>query len=439
MNRRDMVKTLAGAAGLPAVASGAMRRVGIVGSGMAGVSLAWMLDGQRDVVLLESLGMVGGNVQSIPVTAGNQTVVVDMGAQYFHPALYPTYVKLLTRLGLLRDVHSFPASITQFANGSTPPLFVSPVLPGRAWPLLADWNRAGTQAFGVAFAAAKERENTGASYSLTLGEWLPTLGLTQAQWEGMVLPWAASLYSGDIEQARGMSARAAMVFAAKALPDNPTDPIPYYVLQPGMAEPLRRMMARTRTVEVMTNAPVTAVTRDGQGGFVIRYGNGRQTRVDEVVFASSGPATRQLLSGVTGTDALQTALAQITFHDTRLALHMDPAYAAAEQPYWSFFNARIDGGFCEASMWLQDVVGANVWKSWVTHRTDQPGQVLQTASYRHMLPTPGSIAGQNAALALQGQDGVWVAGGYLHPYDSQETALTSAIEVTQGMGLVSPV
>ena len=48
-------------------------------------------------------------------------------------------------------------------------------------------------------------------------DWLPTLGLSSYQWEGMLLPWAASLFSGIVEQARSLSARAAMIFAAEAL------------------------------------------------------------------------------------------------------------------------------------------------------------------------------------------------------------------------------
>ncbi|MFN0106168.1 MAG: FAD-dependent oxidoreductase [Bryobacteraceae bacterium] len=432
-NRRRIVRALAGAAALPVVSRGAMRRVGIVGSGMAGVSLAWLLDGRREVVLLEARDTIGGNVQTIPVNVDGQTVVVDMGAQYFHPGPYPTYVRLLRKLGLLRDTHSFAASITLEAPGAATPLFVSPVLPGRAWPLLAEWNRAGLQAFAVAFSEAKAREEASASYSLTLGDWLPTLGLTREQWEGMILPWAASLYSGNIEQARGLSARAAMVFAAKALPEKATDPLLYYALKRGMVEPLRRMLAQCHTVRVLTGAEVKTVGRDAQGGFLVGYGAGGQTQVDDLVFASSGPATLQLLAGMPETSAQQTALRGIEFHDTRLALHMDPVYAAAKENYRSFFNAQIHGGYCQASMWLKEVVGANVWKSWVTHRTSQPGQILHQAAFRHMLPTAASIQAQNEVRPLQGRDGIWLTGGYLHPFDSQETALLSAMDVAEGL------
>jgi hypothetical protein len=51
----------------------------------------------------------------------------------------------------------------------------------------------------------------------------------------MLLPWAASLFSGDIDQARGLSARAAMIFAASAVPANPLEPTVYYVLKHDMA------------------------------------------------------------------------------------------------------------------------------------------------------------------------------------------------------------
>jgi predicted NAD/FAD-binding protein len=231
-----------------------------------------------------------------------------------------------------------------------------------------------------------------------------------------------------------------MIFVAKALPALPTSPIQYYVLNPGMIEVLSQMIARTSTVEVRTDARVTLVTRSAQGGFDIQCVNGQSVHVDDLAFASSGPATLSLLPGLTGTSAQQAALAQIEFRDATLALHTDPIYAPANPDYWSFFNARIDGNFCEASMWLKDVlteptpdVAAMVWKSWITHRSQAPAQILAQAQFRHMVPTPSSLHGQDALAALQGEGDVWFVGGYTRPFDSQETALTSAFDVAQGL------
>ena len=102
VNRRDMLRALvAGTAltghGVRAAQTGS---VGIIGGGMAGVSLAWFLDGSRNVVLLESGDSVGGNIHSAPVELDGLQFEVDMGAQYFHPGPYPLYTALLTYLGL---------------------------------------------------------------------------------------------------------------------------------------------------------------------------------------------------------------------------------------------------------------------------------------------------------------------------------------------------
>ena len=275
-SRRDVLGALAASAVLPVQkASAALpRRVGIVGGGMAGVSLAFLLNGKRDVVLLEAGASVGGNVQTVPIELDGQTFPVDMGAQYFNPVLYPNYVNLIDLLGLAPEVHSFSASITQFANGEANPRFVSPLLPGRAWPLLEPWNRTGLKAFTVAFADAKKREAQDADWSVTMEDWLATLNLPREDTENTVLPWTASLYSGITDEARGLSARAAMIFVAKTLPDNPLNPILYYVLKPGMATVLNTMIARCSTVNVMTSAQVTLVTppRRADSRFGVRTG-----------------------------------------------------------------------------------------------------------------------------------------------------------------------
>lgn len=453
LTRRELLQAV-GALAATRVLEGraaALPRIGIVGAGMAGVSLAWMLDGHYDVTLLEAGPSIGGNVRGVEVDLDGHQFVVDIGAQFFHPGPYPVYTALLSSLGLFPPVtgsaagaHSFKASITVAANGTALPRFLSPVLPERTWPLFGSWNSAGVSAFATCFAAARLREQLNGAWSLTLEDWLPTLGLSLAQWEGILLPWAASLFSGSIEQARGLSARAAMVFAARALPANPLEPLLYYVMKTGMGEVLTRLVDQCTTLQVRTNAAVQHVTKNPDGTYLIHCADGFDVTVDQLVLAASGPATMQLLSTLPGTAQQVAALQGIEFHDASLALHTDPIYAPSHPLFWSFLNCRVDGPFCEASMWLAPVIAtappataAKLWKSWTTHRSVQPAQVLHEASFRHMLPTPASIAAQAQLRSMQGRDGIWFAGGYTFAYDSQETALLSALTVALGVGASS--
>jgi predicted NAD/FAD-binding protein len=446
-SRREVLGALAGAALLPGSSSAedvSRRQVGIVGGGMAGVSLAWLLDGQCEVVLFEAQPSLGGNVQTIELELDGQAFQVDMGAQYFHPKLYPFYVRLLKMLGLfpleLGQSHSFPASITLFADSEATPRFVSPLLPERWWPILAPWNWDGLGAFATGFDAAKTREEQNGDWGMTLDAWLQTLGLSRGQWEGMLLPWAASLFTGRIDQARAMSARAALIFAATSVPDNILDPVVWYVLNRGMAEPLRRMGDQIRSARILTGAEVKRVSREPRGQFLLECVDGRSARVDDLVLASSGPASLRLLQQLPGTGAWQSALRGIEFEDTRIAVHRDPAYAPRDPDHWSFLNCQIHDGYCEASMSLASVLkpspygtGPKLWKSWVTHRNQPPGIVLHESNFRHMVPTVATLKAQAKLQELQGRNGIWVAGGYTFPYDSQETALVSALNVVSGL------
>ena len=445
--RRELLRSFAAATGLPALnaAAAPRRRVGIIGGGMAGVSLAWMLDGNATSCCSRRATRLAATCRASTWTSSADRV----SSTWARSTSIRDRILCIRRCsrrsgstaqGGASDAHSFPASITLTADTEPSFRFVSPVLPQRAWPLFAGWNQPGIAAFAVAFSEAKRREEAGESWALTLEDWLPTLGLSRAQWEGMLLPWAASLFSGDINQARGLSARAAMIFAAKALPANPLDPTVYYVLRHGMGQVLQRLIDQTSTVSVLTSAPVLQVAPAPQGQFLIRCFDGRTLYVDDLVLAASGPSSLRLLGGLPGTDLQRAALRGLEFHPAVLALHLDPIYAPADARLWSFLNCQVEGSFCEASMSMAGVLpdlppftAALLWKSWITHRTRRPSLVLREAIFNHMLPTPATLFAQSVLRGLQGRGRVWFAGGYTLPYDAQETALLSALQVAIGL------
>lgn len=89
-------------------------------------------------------------------------------------------------------------------------------------------------------------------------------------------------------------------------------------------------------------------------------------------------------------------------------------------------------------MFLGKVSQLNLWKSWVTHRDKQPANVLHQSTFRHMVPSVATLRAQVRLQEAQGQNGIWVAGGYTFPYDCQETALVSALKVAAGLNVSSP-
>jgi predicted NAD/FAD-binding protein len=74
-----------------------------------------------------------------------------------------------------------------------------------------------------------------------------------------------------------------------------------------------------------------------------------------------------------------------------------------------------------------------LWKSWVSHRQALPPAPLHVAQFKHMLPSLATLGAQQQLQRLQGQGGLWFAGGYLRPFDAQETALLSAMAVAEAL------
>lgn len=421
-------------------------RVGIIGGGAAGVFTAWLLDGAYDVVLFESRDAIGGNVRTIELDVRGQAVPVDVGAQYFGPGPYPTYVALLELLGLSGPgsvaTHEAPATITIGWDGEETPRFVSPSVPGREWPLRESWNAGGVGTFAQLSLHGRRFDEADGDWQIPLEEWLAGLPLSVDQRERIALPWFAAVYSGDIEQARGYSARSALIYLSRSLQGGAFDEVTYRTLVPGMGEVLRRLVEASAMLTVHTGAAVERVEREGERLRVVA--GGRTETVDALVVAAPPREAASVLAGVPGAEAAIAALDAVEFHVAELTLHRDPIYAAPDPRHWSFFNSAARGQYSEASMQLgvmlapaPDGQPIDLWKSWTTHRDRQPAEVLHEARFHHMLPTPASLRAQALLRAQQGAGHVWFAGSYTLPFEAQETALLSAIHVAEGLAPAS--
>ena len=77
------------------------RRVAVVGSGVAGLTAAHVLQRSHDVTLFEADDRLGGHAHTHDVvTAGGGTVAIDTGFIVHNDRTYPNLVRLLDELGV---------------------------------------------------------------------------------------------------------------------------------------------------------------------------------------------------------------------------------------------------------------------------------------------------------------------------------------------------
>src|SRR5579884_3157537 len=83
-------------------------RIAVVGAGVSGLVVAHLLHDRHEITVFEAGDHVGGHTNTIRVDTANETHHVDTGFIVFNDRNYPSFERLLGRLG----VASQPSSMT---------------------------------------------------------------------------------------------------------------------------------------------------------------------------------------------------------------------------------------------------------------------------------------------------------------------------------------
>ena len=172
------------------------RRVAVVGSGLAGLSTAWMLAPRHDVTLFERDARIGGQCHTIRV----DEVPVDTGLVAYDAAASPNLAALFWHLGMATEAADMSRSVSiaggqvEYADTDLRGLFAQKrnLLRPRFLAMLADTRR---------FHRIAERAADTLDERTTLGEWLVQAQLGEAFRDDHLLPLASATWSasgGDV-------------------------------------------------------------------------------------------------------------------------------------------------------------------------------------------------------------------------------------------------
>ncbi|WP_018656861.1 FAD-dependent oxidoreductase [Actinomadura flavalba] len=404
-------------------------RVGIAGGGIAGLTVAWLLGEEHECVLLEARSRVGGSARSFPVRLGGETVAVELGSQDISAEMFPRHRRLLSLLGYTAaDVRRIPASLSLTRDGERVPSLVTPAGEGADRPSATRLGPA-WDAVNLFLDRAAEWHDRDVDWCVPLAELVEPLPVSDALKRDVLYARPASLFCCDLEEAKELSARAAIAFYV----GESADP-PWEQLAPGLESLAWALAADTPRLRVRTGAALERVRRT-EGRYELTDSTGVSHLVDEVVFAVPPPVARDLVAPLAGTAALCEVLGSFAYVDTAYALHLDPAYMPADERHWATTNLSVHDGWCESCDWYGPVHGVDVFKSQIAHREVLPDQVLCRADFRHLMITPGAVRAQRRLAGLQGRGGLHFAGNHTNWVASQESAVTSAIDVA---GRIAP-
>jgi predicted NAD/FAD-binding protein len=458
MTRRDVVKgamaalgagsVLVGRGATAAAASPASRsghggprsdrcRVAIIGAGAGGVAAAYFLADTLDVELFEARSKIGGHCDSRVIDYRGRRITVDLGAQFFHPHTHPIYVTLLEQLGLYdpaRPVsdHTLeaPASLCIFPTAGGPPIFSSShalSTPQRAID------------FVTFIHLARQAVLSDLPWETTVEAWIRRLAVDQSFKNDIVYPWITALIGSARADALQASARSILQTFALAFPANIAQGATTYNSTIGLQGNLQRLLDRSPRVRVHLGAAAHALTRRRAGWF-LETPTGHHGPYRFVVLNAPPLAGRRLLRKLPDFAHLTALLSRYDYFDSRILIHTDPAYVQRDRLNWAAYNAGVDGRQCEGSVWLgalhEKLPGGrtiDVFKSWAQRRRADPAHILLERRFKHPLINRSTIRAARALRPRQGRDGLYFSGQYTTGFDSQESAVYSAMKVAESL------
>jgi predicted NAD/FAD-binding protein len=415
--------------------------VAVIGAGAGGVAAAYFLSGSLEVDLFEARSKIGGHCDSHLIEYKGRRVTVDLGAQFFHPDTHPIYVTLLEELGLYDPAHpdadetlEAPGSLCIFPSAGGPPIFSS------SHPFA-------TLQHSVEFAKyaelARDAVLHNMSWETTVDAWIRSLAVSGSFKNDVAYPWTTALIGSPRADALRAAARSILQTFALEFSADIAQGATTYNSKIGLQGNLQRLLNRSPTVRVHLKTAVQALTRTRDGWF-LETRAGRHGPYRSVVLNAPPHAGHKLLRPLHAFADLAALLRMYEFFDSRLLIHTDPAYVHRDRSNWEAYNAGVDGPQCEGSVWygalhqkLPSGGTIDVFKSWATRRRADPKQILLARRFKHPLISRSTIHAARALRPLQGRHGLYLSGQYTTGFDSQESAVYSAMKVAESLAPAS--
>jgi predicted NAD/FAD-binding protein len=413
------------------------RRVAIIGAGAGGVAAAYFLADRLDVELFEARSKIGGHCDSRSIDYKGHRITVDLGAQFFHPDTHPIYVAVLEQLGLYDPAHpgsdvtlEAPAGLCIFPTAGGPPVFSSShpfAAPRRAIDFLT-YSR-----------LARQAVLSGLPWETTVDAWIRTLRIDQAFKNDVAYPWTTSLIGSARADALRASARSILQTFALAFPTDVAQGATTYNSTIGLQGNLQRLLDRSPKARVHLRTAVHALKRNSAGWF-LETPTGHRGPYDFVVINAPPLAGRTLLRTLPQFAHLTALLKAYEYFDSRIVIHTDPTYVQRDRSNWAVYNAGVSGRQCAGSVWygalhqkLPSGQTIDVFKSWAERRRADPKHILLERRFKHPVISRSTIRAARALRPLQGRDGLYFSGQYTTGFDSQESAVYSAMKVAESL------
>ncbi|MFM9938285.1 MAG: NAD(P)/FAD-dependent oxidoreductase [Hyphomicrobiaceae bacterium] len=415
--------------------------VAVIGSGISGLSAAWLLSQRHQVTLYEAETRAGGHSNTVDVPGDQKPIPVDTGFIVYNTASYPNLIALFAHL----DVPTAPTDMSfavsldsgayEYAGSSLGTLFGQPsnVFRPDHWRMLRDTLRFFRDAPGLLTAAA--------DHNTTLGDYLRHAGYSEAFAQRHILPMAAAIWSTPSRDVLAFPVAAFVRFFANHGLLQVRNRPQWRTVVGGSREYVRRILAATQG-DVYLGQAVTRILR--RPNEVVVATTAGEHAFDACIIATHADDALALLADADVDE--QRLLGAFRYSRNLAVLHRDARLMPQRRKLWSSWNylsehAKAPPGQSSSlsvTYWMNKlqplgVAAPDLFVTLNPARDIPASDQLAQFTYTHPVFDAHAMAAQRHLWQLQGHRNTWFCGSYFG-YGFHEDGLQSGLAAAEDLG-----
>lgn len=416
-------------------------KIAVIGSGIAGLSAAWLLSKSHDVDVYEKDDRLGGHANTHSVKIAGEDVAVDTGFIVYNEKTYPNLTALFNHLDIQTDPTemSFAVSLDQgsreYSGSGLKGLFAQ-----KSNLFRPSFLRMISQTLRFYKEAPQDAEDPKLQ-SISLGSYLTQNNYSATFINEHLLPMGAAIWSMPPQQLLQFPFSAFIGFCNNHGLLQVRDRPQWRTVSGGSRNYVQKLASEI-SGKVILNAGISDIQRK-PGSIKVYSRNGHATSYDHVVFACHSDQALALLNAEgNASRAERQILGSIRYQRNIAIMHRDISLMPKRKTTWSawnFIGNQMGNNALCVTYWMNALQRLNTSEDvFVTlNPSHQPaeGSVLRTFQYSHPVFDQTALSAQRQIWQIQGERRTWFCGAYLG-YGFHEDGLQSGLAVAEALGNV---
>ena len=411
-----------------------MKKIAVIGSGISGLTSAYLLSKKHDVTVFEKNETIGGHTATVDIDIEGESQAIDTGFIVFNDRTYPNFIALLNQLGVEKQKTEMSFSVMNLSSGleynghNLNTLFAQRknITNFKFWGLIFDILR-------FNYRCIDAFENELFEHDLTLGQFLKQNRFSEYFAQHYILPMVAAIWSSSIKEVKDFPFRFFVQFFYHHGLLKVSNRPQWYVVPNGSRSYLAPLTEPFKD-KIFVNQNIRFITRQNDKVQLV-FADDSIQEFDEVVLACHSDQALALLQDATADE--QSILGDIPYSANSVILHTDESILPKSKLAWASWNYRLDDNLKRpaAVSYCMNILQGLTSKHTFCVMLNQKqaidsSKILREFIYHHPKFDNKSISAQQLRSQICGKQHTHFAGAYWYN-GFHEDGVNSALDVAE--------